>query len=137
MCLNPICYNNYGSPIYRHAPANDSKIRWKVLYVGVNQGGKKSLESLYRECTWHVGSVKRAANDGTTNDRNCGIHVFVDRLDAKTLATDWSPKVFVKLEVSSFIAGGYWREKACETWKRAKILQVYTPEGKNITRQFR
>lgn len=120
-------------------PYNKSNIRWKTLDC---DSGTNTLHSTNTGDKWTIGAVKRARDMSSSPNvisngaEDIGIHVYVTRKDA-IRANKGKFSFLVKVEVSGFNSGGSYSNRPCETWKRAKLLEVYTPSGRtNITKRF-
>jgi hypothetical protein len=135
--------------VISNKPFNESKSRWKVLK---DNGG--ALSSVHRFGGWKI-NVNKVAKDDTFNKcaqkKDVGIHVFLSKKDAvyaakgimeKALDVEETDKlVVVEVEVSSFNVSGVWncleRPLNNETWKKAKVVKVFTASGRyDITHRF-
>ena len=143
MCLSFVLHNT--------GPYNDSKIRYKVVRVSPNCGDLRSAHVSY---TWKVGKnniAKRSIDRPHDSAENIGFHCLLTKADAMLGVRGFvnDEKVIIKLEVRGFVAAGEWEAKLgnfkveypqttllSETWKQAKILQVISRGGRDITHRF-
>lgn len=136
MCLDAAYNEKTDEYDYRKKPYNTSKFRWKMLIADAEQ---KELISPFQDDVWKVGKNYKAENANGDPDR--GFHVFTTKTAAANLARDeygYEGCVVVKVQVSGFIAGGQYGDVPCETWKNAKIVEVWTGAGRtNITKRFK
>lgn len=134
MCLDAAYNEETDEYEFRKKPYNTSKFRWKMLFVGVG----KNLVSPFQDDEWKVGKTYKANANGNPDH---GFHVYTTKTAAARLAYDeanYVDCVVVKVRVSGFVAGGtYGDNTPCETWKTAKIVEVWTGAGRyNITNRY-
>lgn len=133
--------------IIQRKPYNETKTRWKT-FVATADG--KILSPFQNGNKWVVGEIKNATNQRYGNNEDVGFHVFLTKADAartaKKVKEGWlsEPKsyaVTALVEVDKFNAAGEWDyympALKSETWRRCKILQVFTAAGRtDITSRF-
>jgi hypothetical protein len=117
-------------------PIKEDNIRWKVL----NNGFARHLESPYYNCVWKFNDWKTAKRNYFTQSKDIGFHVFLSKKDAIHYSN--AGDVIVKIEVKDHnysgitIASG--KNLKTETWKKARVIEVYTSSGRhNITKRFK
>ena len=134
-------------------PYNKSRIRWKSLYVGddghlysrvynhkwkfgVNHKSKALNDSRVYGRKWKFGvnHKSKALNDSDPSI-NYGFHVWLTRKQAVRLSDH--RHVIAKVRVDGHIFSGMGNgRKRNETWKRAKLVAVYTRSGRNVTHRY-
>lgn len=134
-----MCLTLDSSNIAPELPIKEGNIRWKVLDLHPLY---YRLESPYfGSCVWNLNVWKTARNYNSLNTRrqDIGFHVFLTKKDAVYYAQP--RQVIVKVEVEQHNYSGLAlinKKLKTETWKRARVLEVYTSSGRyNITKRFK
>lgn len=125
-------------------PLKQGNIRWKAMKF--YSGKPLVICSGIAHDIWFKKKWKKAKKNNFFYDSSAdiGFHVFLTKSDAinyvseKICPKNW---VIVKVEVVKHHrsgAFGYDLASKCETWKRARFLEVFTSSGRhNITKRFK
>ena len=124
-------------------PYNRSKYRWKIMSVNNRLGDEHLfLMSLHQYFGWTLNkweeSYDRSKFWNKAAKHDVGFHVFLENKMVEATAFGKS-LVFAKIEVQGFIASGYWsfdRTVKEETWKKARVVQVFNLKGEDITQKL-
>lgn len=132
-------------------PFNKSRTRWKVL---IYDSANVLHSPFHSSKTWKVGvryKAKLSSDVSSLNDPDHGFHTLLTKnaaveamsqIQRDRFLTSLGKMVLVKVEVAGFNASGTWDFMAAllqsETWRSAKIVQVFTASGRHdITHRFK